>query len=73
MGFYLSICVDVVGAFAFLPSIFWIDFMRFYFLKPPPTVSQTAEALVCDKEFGSSRGARRTWALQNVERERNTH
>ena len=46
--------------------------MRFSFLKPPPT-SQTAEALVRDKEFDSSRGACRPWVLRSVERERNTH
>ena len=46
--------------------------MRFSFLKPPPA-SQTAEAPVRDKEFGSLRGARRTWVPRNVERERNTH
>ena len=46
--------------------------MRFSFLKPPPA-SQTAEAPVRDKEFGSLRGARRTWVPRNIERERNTH
>ena len=40
---------------------------------PPPPASQTAEAPVRDKEFGSLRGARRTWVHRNVERERNTH
>ena len=46
--------------------------MRFSFLKPPPA-SQTAEAPVRDKEFGSLRGVRRTWVPRNVERKRNTH
>ena len=66
MGLYLNICVDVVGAFAFLPSVFWTDFMRFSFLKPPHPVSQMDEAPVRDKEFGSLRGARRTWVPRNV-------
>ena len=72
MGLFLNTCVDVVGAFAFLPSVFWTDFMRFSFLKPPPT-SQTAEAPVRDKEFDSLRGERMIWVLRSVERERNTH
>ena len=54
------------------PFRFWTDFMRFSFLKRPPT-SQTAEAPVRGKEFGSFRGACRTWVPRNVERERNTH
>ena len=72
MGLFLNTCVDIVGAFAFcLP---FVDRFHALFLsQTSPPASQTAEAPVRDKEFGSLRGARRTWVPRNVERERNTH
>ena len=73
MGLFLNTCVDVVGAFAFCLPFFGPVSCAFPFSNLPPPASQTAEAPARDKEFGSLRGARRTWVPRNVERERNTH
>ena len=69
---FMCKCCECLFAFCLL--LFSNSFHALFLSETsPPPASQTAEAPVRDKEFGSLRGGRGSWVLKNVERERNTH
>ena len=67
---FMCKCCECLFAFCLL---LFSNLFHGLLLSETPPLSQTVEAPVRGKGFGSSRGGRRSWVLRSVERERNTH